>query len=484
MSEVRVRMAPSPTGPIHVGNCRTALFNWLFARSQGGVFILRFEDTDQERSRPEWEQQMYEDLRWLGLDWDEGPDVGGPSGPYRQMERLDLYRQYADRLEATGHAYRCYCSEEEISRAREVARQNKLTYKYNRRCRSLDAAVRQQYAAEGRPYVLRFAVPDGQTVAFDDLLHGVIETPTDSIGDFVVMRANGIPLYNFAVVIDDHTMRISHVLRGEGHISNTPVQLLVYRALGLPEPRFGHVGHVTGMNRAKFSKRKGEGSVRDFKEAGYLPEALLNFMALLGWTPETGEIVSRDEMIRLFRIEDLTKAAAAFDRDKLDWMNGHYIRQRSRRDWAEAALPFVVAAGMISETAALARWEWFEEVMAQIQERVRTLAEIPQATAFFFNDQITVDAEAEAKFLTQPHIGPFFQRLSRELAGLPEWSMQSVETAIRTLMADMGLKPKESMQPLRVALTGGTVSPGLFETAFLIGRERVLRRLAPYVSQQ
>lgn len=479
---IRVRIAPSPTGPIHVGNVHTALFNWLWARRVGGKFILRFEDTDQDRSKPEWEQVIYEDLKWLGIDWDEGPDIGGPYAPYRQMARLDLYRDYAAKLLESGHAYKCFCTKEEEDVDRQEAQAQNKPYQYKGRCRNLTPEQVAQYEAEGRPFVLRFKVPRGRTVSFNDIVRGPIDFPTDSIGDFIIMRSNGIPLYNFAVVIDDTTMKITHILRGEGHITNTLVQLLIYEALGLPVPEIGHVGHMTNEERGKLSKRKGEAAVRDYREQGYLPEALMNFMALLGWTPpgaESGrEFLTVDELKNEFDITRVTKAASVFDKNKLNWMNGVYIRNKTIDQFAELCLPFVVDAGLTTEENARSNWEWFKEVLREIQQRVVTLAEVPQHVDYFLKDEITVEEAAAAKFLTDS-VKPFFRRVIEDLKTVP-WEVPALEQMIRGHMEAMELKPKESIQPIRVAVTGRTASPGLFETVFLIGRERTISRMSKY----
>ena len=479
---IRVRIAPSPTGPIHVGNVHTALFNWLWARKTGGKFILRFEDTDRERSKTEWETVIFEDLAWLGMDWDEGPDKSGPYPPYRQMDRLDMYRQYAEKMLADGHVYKCYCTKEEEDEDRKEASAQNRPYQYKGRCRNLTPEQQAAFEAEGRSHVLRFRVPQGEVVKYNDIVRGPIEFPTDSIGDFIIMRSNGIPLYNFAVVIDDVTMKISHILRGEGHIPNTPVQLLIYQALGLPIPEIGHVGHMTNEDRGKLSKRKGEAAVRDYREQGYLPDALMNFMALLGWTPpgaESGEeILSKERLIELFDIRDVTKAPSVFDRAKLNWMNGMYIRNKTQEEFANLALPFVVEAGLITEEAARANWSWFVGVMAQVQPRVVTLAEVPPQVDYFMQDEVAVDEAAAAKFLTDA-VKPFFRAVVQGLRTV-EWTFEAIEQMIRGQMEGLGLKPKESIQPMRVAITGRTATPGLFEIVHLIGRERVIARLEKY----
>ncbi|HWI66262.1 MAG TPA: glutamate--tRNA ligase [Symbiobacteriaceae bacterium] len=479
---IRVRIAPSPTGPIHVGNVHTALFNWLWARKVGGKFILRFEDTDRERSKTEWETVIFEDLAWLGMTWDEGPDKSGPYPPYRQMDRLDMYRDYANKLLESGQVYKCYCTKEEEDEDRKAAQNENRVYQYKGRCRNLTPEQQAAFEAEGRSYVLRFRVPRGEVVAYNDIVRGPIEFPTDSIGDFIIMRSNGIPLYNFAVVIDDVTMKITHILRGEGHIPNTPTQLLIYKALGLPIPEIGHVGHMTNEDRGKLSKRKGEAAVRDYREQGYLPDALMNFMALLGWTPtgaEAGrEILTKEELIADFDITRVTKAPSVFDRTKLNWMNGMYIRAKSAEEFANLALPFVVESGLITEEKARANWDWFVAVLAQAQPRVETLVQVQDHVDIFLKDELTMDEAAAAKFLTDA-VKPFFRAVVEGLRTV-EWNLEAIEAMIRGHMEALGLKPKESIQPIRVAVTGRTASPGLFEVVHLVGRERTIARLEKY----
>lgn len=483
MSEMRLRFAPSPTGPIHVGNAHTMLFNWLLARSKGATFVLRFEDTDRERSRPEWEQVIISEMKWLGLDWDEGPDIGGPYAPYRQMGRLDLYKEYFEKLRSAGAVYPCYCTPEELAAERTEADRRKVPYKYSRRCLHLTEADRRRLEAEGRRPAWRLRVPDGEVVGYQDLIRGYIEFPTDSIGDPILVRSNGIPVYNFTVVVDDITMRITDVVRGEGHISNTPVQVLIYRALGAEPPRFAHVSHLLNAERGKISKRKGEMSVTEFRERGILAPALFNYLALLGWTPEGEgrEILSREEIIREFDIGRVSKAAAVFDETKLEWMNGVYIRRLTPAELAEHALPFVTAAGLATEADLRGRWDWFVHLMSQLQERVTTLAEIPGYIDFFFQAEPAYDEKAVRKFLSPPPVAFFRQVLER--LGTVEWSVPAIEAAVRELQSAAGLEVRAALQPIRVAVTGRTVSPPLFDTLYLLGREVALARIRRWVEE-
>lgn len=482
-SKVRVRMAPSPTGPVHVGNIHTALFNWLFARKFGGTFVLRFEDTDRERSERKWENVIYEEMRWLGLDWDEGPDIGGPYGPYRQTERLDIYHRYVDQLLAQGDAYYCYCSPEELAAERQAAERGGQTYRYSGRCLHLSeaerAALAARLAAEGRSPAVRLHVPAGITLAWDDLVRGRIETESDTIGDFVILRGNGIPVYNFAVVIDDITMKITHILRGEGHISNTPMQLLVYRALGVPAPQIGHLGHILGTDRQKLSKRNGDAYVGDYRAKGFLPEALFNFLALLGWTPEDEqEVQSREQLIEKFSLERLTKAPSIFDLTKLEWLNGVYIRELSVEEFARRCLPYLQKAGLVEDHPSATRWTWIQQVLAIEQPRVKTLADIVQATEYFFKDDIEYDEKAVRKVL-KPESRLFLQDALQLLEKVPpeKWQSGVLEGLLHEYVERQGVKNIQVFQPIRVAVSGRAATPPLFDTLALLGREKTLARL-------
>jgi len=346
MEEIRVRFAPSPTGPLHIGGARSALFNYLLARRNKGKFILRIEDTDLERSSRESERNILDSLKWLGIDWDEGPDVGGPYGPYRQTERLEKYREFAERLLQAGQAYYCYCTEEEIeARRQEFISRGELP-RYNGRCSNLTEEERQEFIKQGRKPAVRFRVPHDQEIVINDLVRGQVTFESNGIGDFVIVKSDGIPTYNFAVVVDDYLMKISHVIRAEEHLSNTPRQVLLYRALGLPEPQFAHISLILGEDRSKMSKRHGATSVIQYQELGYLPEALVNFLALLGWSPEgEEEILSKEDLIMKFSLDRVAKNPAVFDQEKLYWLNGMYIRQSSMERLLGLALPLLQKAG-------------------------------------------------------------------------------------------------------------------------------------------
>lgn len=476
-AKARVRIAPSPTGPIHVGTIHTALFNWLFARSTGSTFIVRLEDTDQERSKPEWETAIYEEMRWLNLDWDEGPDIGGPYGPYRQMERLPLYREYADRLLASGHAYPCYCTAEELDAERKAAQARGEAPMYGRRCRNLSPAERERLEAEGRRPVLRFKAPETGVIAFDDIIRGRIETPASTVGDFVIMRANGIPLYNFAVVVDDITMAITHVIRGDDHISNTPKQILIYQALKAPLPAIGHLGNILGTDRKKLSKRNGDAYVGDFRDQGYLPEAMINFLSLLGWSPPSGEeLVPLSQIIEQFTLDRVIKSPSVFDVQKLDWLNGAYIRRTPLPELVQLCLPFLQRAGHVSAEPGPEELSRVERIVALEQERIKRLAEIVNSTDFFFTDEIQYDPKSVEKVL-KSDAAAILSDMAQRLAGLATWDATAIEAEARACVADRGVKVNDVFQPLRVAVTGRTVSPPLPQTMEILGREVCLRRI-------
>ncbi|GHO59172.1 glutamate--tRNA ligase [Ktedonobacter robiniae] len=443
--------------------------------------MLRFEDTDQERSKREWEEVIISEMQWLGLDWDEGPDIGGPFAPYYQTARMSLYQEHFEMLKEQEAVYPCYCTPEELAEERKEADRQKVAYKYSRRCLALTQEEQAKKETEGRRPVWRLFIPDNQLVAYDDLLRGRIEFHTNTISDPVIMRASGVPLYNFAVVVDDLTMHITDVVRGEGHISNTPIQVLIYRALEAEPPRFAHCSHLLNAGRGKISKRKGEMSVRSFRERGILSETLFNYLALLGWTPkeEGKEFLTKEEIIRDFHITDVSRSAAIFDEEKLQWMNGIYLRGKTREVFAELSLPFVVEAGLASEKFLRDNWAWFVNIAALVQERVRLLDEVPPYIDFFFTDEIENDEKAVNKFLSS-ETKPFIHNVTEALKKV-EWDTSPIEKAIRATIDDMALKPKDALLALRVAISGRTVSPPLFESIFLIKRQQVIARLANWM---
>ncbi len=478
---VRVRFPPSPTGEPHVGNLRTALFNWLFARHHGGTFVLRIEDTDRERLVPGAVEAIMDALLWLRLEWDEGPDPRdpsrdvGPYGPYVQSRRLDIYQREAQRLVEAGHAYHCYCSPERLERVRREQMARREPPRYDRRCRDLTEGERREMESQGIRPVVRFRTPLTGETTFRDLVRGEITVRNDTLDDFVLLKSDGYPVYHLASVVDDHYMRISHVLRGEEWIPSTPRHVLLYDAFGWEPPRFAHLPMILGPDRAKLSKRHGDMSVRELRERGYLPEALFNFLGLLGWSlDDHTEVIDRETFVRHFDLDRVSPSPAIFNLEKLDWMNGVYIRSLPPDELARRLLPYFqrrfgrVDEGLLLRTVPL------------LQERIRTLVEATEMAAFLFEEEVqpSLDDLLGKRFAGAP------QEAARALAaalerlrGLGEWTAEALEGALRPLAADLGLKTGDLFMLLRVAATGRTVTPPLFQSLELLGRERTLARL-------
>jgi glutamyl-tRNA synthetase len=461
MATVRTRFAPSPTGPLHIGGARTALFNFLHARRHGGAFILRIEDTDRERSTEEHLRAILDGLKWLGLEWDEGP--------YRQSERMTLYQERIEQLLRAGRAYRCVCSAADVQRMREAALAAGRKPAYEGRCRD-----RRIGPHPGQPFTVRFqAAREGETVV-DDLIKGRVIFQNRELDDLVIARSDGTPTYNLCVVVDDVEMAITHVIRGDDHLANTPRQVLIYEALGSPVPRFAHVPLILGTDRARLSKRHGAMSVTAYREAGYLPTAMVNYLARLGWSHGDQEVFSLAELVRSFTVEDVGKAAGIFNPEKLLWLNAQYIKSSRSDELARAALPFLAAAGhTLDSSTDLA---WLARVVELLQTRARTLVELAELAGCFLADEISIDADAAAKFLTRA-IAPALEDLAGRLAGLPEWTQHHVQQAFESVLAERGLSLGTLAQPARVAITGKVASPGIFEVMALMGRERTVRRL-------
>jgi glutamyl-tRNA synthetase len=477
VSPPRLRFAPSPTGYLHVGGARTALFNWLYARRHGGQFILRIEDTDVGRSSQDMVVGILEGLRWLGLLWDEGPEVGGPYGPYFQSARLDRYRAMAEQLVEAGHAYPCYCSAERLREQRAAARARGTGWLYDRACRGLSAEERARRAAAGLPRAIRFKVPDGRT-RFEDRVHGPIEVDHATLDDFVLLRADGMPTYQLSVVVDDIEMAITHVIRGDDHIPNTPKQILIYRALGAPLPIFAHVPLILGRDRKRLSKRHGATSVTEYRRRGYLPEAMVNFLALLGWSPGTGEeLFTRDELIERFSLEGLRASAAVFDPDKLDWFNAQHLARLSPAELAARLEGPLAEAGLWREEWRGPAREWFLSVVALLKPRARRLTDFVEDGRPFFGDLTAYDPEAVERHLRDPDLAPHVAALREALAGVHPFDRRAVEAALRRVAAERGLNAAVLIHAARVAVTGRAVSPGLFEMLEILGRERTVARL-------
>jgi len=476
--EIRVRFAPSPTGPFHIGGARSALFNWLLARRCGGKFVLRIEDTDLERSKREWEENIKAALKWLGMDWDEGIDVGGEHGPYRQTERLDIYREYTEKLLASGKAYPCYCTEEELDAERQEQMARGETPRYTGRCRSLTPEQRKALEAEGRKSTVRFHVPENKQIVFNDLVRGTVSFESNGVGDFVIVKSDGIPVYNYAVVLDDALMRITHVIRAEEHLSNTPRQIVLFEALGLPVPEFGHISLILGKDRSKMSKRHGATSVDQYRQLGYLPEALVNFLALLGWSPAgEQEIFSLPELVEQFSLDRVAKNPAVFDVDKLNFINAHYLRQIGPERLTEMALPHLVTAGFVEESMSAEKKAWLTQVVAAVTEYVSYAAQVPEHAAVFFRDQVEFESDEAREVLRDSDIPQVMAVFREKLLALDVVDEAAVQGILKSITKELKVGGKKVYMPIRVAVTGQVHGPDLLKLIVLIGRERVLARI-------
>jgi glutamyl-tRNA synthetase len=475
--EVRVRIAPSPTGFLHIGLARTALFNYLFAQSHQGSFVLRIEDTDLERSSPEFEKDIIENLKWLGIEWSEGPDIGGEYGPYRQSQRINSYAKYLEKLIAEDKAYYCFCSEEELEARRQYLLSIGEAPRYSGKCANLSKETVKKYLAEGKPSVIRFRVPS-KKINFDDLIRGRLEFDTSLIGDIVIAKDLATPLYNFAVVIDDFEMKISHVIRGEDHIPNTPKQILIQEALGFSQPEYAHLPLILGPDRTKLSKRHGTVAISEYKKAGYLPEALINFMAFLGWNPgDEREIYSLPSLVKEFSLDKVQKGGAIFNLKRLDFLNGFYIRQKSIDRLVELCLPYLKESGLIGEKAI--DLEQLKKIVAIYQERLKKLSEISELTDFFFKDKLEYDKNLlRWGEMSNKEIKEALSKLEKLLSKIkPEnWTKENLENILMPEAEKTGDRG-ELLWPLRVALTGKEASAGPFEIAEILGKEKTLQRV-------
>ncbi len=461
MTAVRVRFAPSPTGFLHIGGVRTALFNWLFARQQQGTFILRIEDTDQSRSTEESIQAILDGMRWVGLDWDEGP--------FRQTERMDLYRDHAQRLLKEGKAYWCVCKAEELEARRKEAEAKGLSPRYDGRCRARGITEPTEEAA------LRFKAPqEGQTVV-DDLIKGRIVFDNTVLDDLIILRSNGYPTYNFSVVVDDALMRITHVVRGDDHLTNTPRQVPIFEALGFPVPRFGHLPMILGSDKTRLSKRHGATSIMAYKDMGYLPEAMINYLARLGWSHGDQEIFTRQELIEKFSWKNVQTSAAVFNPDKLLWINAEYIKTSPPARVAQELRPLLEKAGFAERLQAVSP-EWLAQLVVLVRERTKTLVEMVEWVTPYFGENVTFDEEAAKKFLT-PAVVPVLGKVLARFERFPVFSRREWEESFKKVVEEEGIKMGQLAQPVRVALTGRAASPGLFEVMEILGRDRTLFRL-------
>ena len=479
MSDVRVRFAPSPTGYLHIGGARTALFNWLFAHKMGGKLILRIEDTDTERLKEDSVSQILTSLKWLGINWDEGPEVGGDCGPYYQSERLDIYKKYADKLLEEGKAYYCFCSAADLEAQREKQRAAKQPFRYARTCRDLSAEEVQARIAAGEPYSVRVKIPVEGTITVHDLIHGDVTFNMDQFDDFVIVKSNGMPTYNFAVVVDDHLMGMTHVLRAEEHLSNTPKQLLIYEALGWKPPKFGHMPMILAPDRSKLSKRHGATSVEEFRSQGYLAEAIVNYLTLLGWGPgDERELFTLQETVELFELEQMSKKAAIYDTKKLTWMNGQYLSELPLEKILPEAKPFFIKDGLVTEEwfNDAANEAYFEKLVDVVRVRVKTLQEVADASSYFFKELEGYDEKGVSKHFKPENIAILEQCIAAIKAD-DVYDLASTEAAYNKIAADNGLALGKVIHPTRLALTGRTVSPGMFDVMVLLGKEKTLARL-------
>ena len=477
--KVKVRFAPSPTGDLHVGNIRTALFDWAYARHTGGTFLFRIEDTDTTRVTDEYIQAAIDTLKWLGLDWDEGPEVGGDNGPYLQSQRLDIYAEWAQRFLDQKDAYHCYCTPAELEATREAQRAANVAPGYDGKCRNLTAEQIAAYKAEGREAVVRMRMPDG-TTTFVDEIRGEVSFDHKFVPDFVLVRADGSPLYTLAVAVDDVLMKVTHVLRGEDLLSSTPRQIRVYQAMGVkPEeyPVFAHLPFVMGQDNAKLSKRNGEVSIAWYREQGYLPEAICNYLALLGWSPgDDRENITMRELCELFTVEKVHSSPARFDMKKLEAINGDKIRALTLDEFLKWSLPFLTKAGIITGTDS--EIALVKAALPIIQERIVKINEVPQMLKFLFVKEFSVEADSISK-ITDDVSKEVLKRSLKELEPLTTWNHDSIEAALRTcLIEEMGLKPRIAFGAVRIATTGSTISPPLFESMELLGKEASLARIA------
>ncbi len=474
---LRVRFAPSPTGYLHIGGARTALFNWLYARRHGGTFVLRIEDTDTERSSWEMVSGIVDGLRWLRLDWDEGPDIGGPHTPYFQSQRVDKARQLAERLVAEGGAYYCYCSTELLQQKRQAAEAESGGWVYDRTCCALTAEEIAAREASGTPRAIRFKVPAGHT-SFTDLVHGPIAFDNANIEDFVVLRSDRQPTYHLSVVADDMEMAITHVIRGDDHISNTPKQVLLYQAFGVETPQFAHVPLILGPDKKRLSKRHGATSVMEYQRLGYLPEAMVNFLALLGWSPgDDRELFNLDELIAAFTLEGISGGNAVFNPDKLDWFNQQQILRLPVDDLASRVKPVLEQAGLWGAELDGARREWFRKLLDLVRPRVKKLDQFAEELRPFLQQSVDYDQSAVSKHLAKAEIRSAFAALPGALTAVVPFSSGALESTLRSLADSHGVKAAALIHATRVAVTGRAVSPGLFEVLELMGAERVGARV-------
>lgn len=476
--KLKVRFAPSPTGPFHIGGARSALFNWLVARHADGTFLVRIEDTDLKRSTKESEENIKDSLKWLGMNWDEGIDVGGPHGPYRQTERLDLYKKEVQRLLDEGKAYYCYCSAEELEKSRKAQLDAGKTPIYDEHCRHLTEEEKAKYEAEGRKPVVRLKVRKDGVFAFDDMVRGYVEFQAAGVGDFIIMKSDGIPVYNFAVVIDDAFMEVTHVIRAEEHLSNTPRQLAIYEALGYKPPKFGHISLILGEDHKKMSKRHGATSVTEYRNMGYLPEAVVNYLALLGWTPKgEQEIFTEEELIKQFSMKRVSSNDAVFDINKLNWINFQYMKKLDADQLYDLIVPFLVKAGYVDVAVSEEKKDWLKKVIWFMKDHIYFAGQAADELRFFFEDMPKITDEDVLAVMKEETSGKLLKAFIEDLKALETFDQAEIKKCFNACMKAQGIKGKAAYEPTRIALTGATQGPGMFEMMELFGREKTMDRL-------
>jgi len=481
MSKIRVRYAPSPTGHLHIGNARTALFNYLFARHNDGEFIIRIEDTDLKRNIEGGEKSQLENLAWLGIDWDESPENPGKYGPYRQSERREIYQPLIDQLLMSNLAYKCYCTSEELEAEREAQRARGEMPHYSGKCANLTPEEQAEKEAQGLEPVIRFRVPRNTSFTFDDMVKGEISFESDNVGgDFIIQKRDGMPTYNFAVAVDDHLMKITHVLRGDDHIANTPKQLMIYDAFGWPRPTFGHMTLIINSETGKKLSKRDESIlqfIEQYRELGYLPEAMFNFIALLGWSPVgEDEIFPQDELIKIFDTERLSKSPAAFDQKKLEWVNNHYIKAMDLDKLTELCLPYLIKAGKVEENPTPERKDWVKRVVSLYQPQMSYAAEITEVSSLFFQDHLDLD-DAAKEVLAGEGVSTVLTAFKAQLEAMETVDAAGVLAAIKAVQKETGIKGKNLWMPIRVAVSGVTHGPELPETVEILGKEKALSHL-------
>lgn len=481
MSEIRVRFAPSPTGFLHIGNARTALFNWLYAKAIKGKLILRIEDTDQERSTKEAVDMAIKSLKWLGIDWDEGPEVGGDYGPYFQSERLDIYKKYTEKLMEEGKAYYCFCTSEELEKKSNMQRTLNQPIIYDGKCKDIPLEEARRRVANGEPAKIRFRVPKNQIVTFDDFVRGIVKTNSDEIGDIIIVRENGFPTYNYAVVIDDMLMKITHVIRGEDHISNTPKQILIYQALGAEVPRFAHTSSILGNDRKKLSKRHGAATLMEYKDEGFLPQAMRNFLALLGWThPEAMETMVDDDMIKAFKLDRFSKSPAIFDTAKLRHLNAWHIKNTNLDEITELFIPYLVNGGFLKENYTEEEHAWAKKLVSVIRHNCVVLSDIVKYVPVFFENDFELTDEMK-EMVNKEESKKLLQFIKNDIENTDEITDEYMKALIKKAQKETGLKGPNLYHPIRYVLTGSTAGSELSHICELLGKKNVLYRLSKYI---